>query len=194
MLTTLSPRQPTVHFAEEPITCGGGEHDDDDDDEEEGGDEDGGGERRPAVTAEKQRLIRKDTPHYKKHFKINKLPKPEAVAALLQGFTPESLLSPPRPGEDNHHHHRPTPEEEEQEAGAEPEPEEEVEEEERNVTPEKYHRPAAAELEDSRLQVNASQVKVHTRAHTQRKSVLLWLPFVSMFTLFLQQINTCASL
>ncbi|CAL8293812.1 unnamed protein product [Lota lota] len=139
--------EPTVHFAEEPITCGGGEHDDDDEEEEEEGDRsDEEGERRP-VAAEKQRLIRKDTPHYKKHFKITKLPKPEAVAALLQGFTPESLLPPPRLQEP--HQHLP-PQEEELGQG-----------EGCHVTPEreKYHRPEAAELEDSRLQVNASQVK-----------------------------------
>uniref|UniRef100_A0AAQ6A9R6 Protein scribble homolog n=1 Tax=Amphiprion ocellaris TaxID=80972 RepID=A0AAQ6A9R6_AMPOC len=50
-------------------------------------------DERPAFPAEKQRLIRKDTPHYKKHFKITKLPKPEAVAALLQGFNPDGLNS-----------------------------------------------------------------------------------------------------
>ena len=38
----------------------------------------------------RQRLIRKDTPHYKKHFKISKLPQPEAVVALLQGTPPDS--------------------------------------------------------------------------------------------------------
>uniref|UniRef100_A0A8C5AVD9 Scribble planar cell polarity protein n=1 Tax=Gadus morhua TaxID=8049 RepID=A0A8C5AVD9_GADMO len=146
--------EPTVHFAEEPITCGGGERDDDDDEEEEEGDRsDEEGERRPAA-AEKQRLIRKDTPHYKKHFKITKLPKPEAVAALLQGFTPESLLPPPpRP----HQESRPQEEEEE-------EPEEgEGEGEGGPVTPEreKHHRPQEAQLEDSRLQVNTSQAK-HT--------------------------------
>ncbi|XP_030204169.1 protein scribble homolog isoform X18 [Gadus morhua] len=144
--------EPTVHFAEEPITCGGGERDDDDDEEEEEGDRsDEEGERRPAA-AEKQRLIRKDTPHYKKHFKITKLPKPEAVAALLQGFTPESLLPPPpRP----HQESRPQEEEEE-------EPEEgEGEGEGGPVTPEreKHHRPQEAQLEDSRLQVNTSQAK-----------------------------------
>uniref|UniRef100_A0A8C9K1Q2 PDZ domain-containing protein n=1 Tax=Panthera tigris altaica TaxID=74533 RepID=A0A8C9K1Q2_PANTA len=37
----------------------------------------------------RQRLIRKDTPHYKKHFKISKLPQPEAVVALLQGAQPD---------------------------------------------------------------------------------------------------------
>lgn len=40
---------------------------------------------------EKQRLIRKDTPHYKKHFKITKLPKPEAVVALLQGLNSDRV-------------------------------------------------------------------------------------------------------
>uniref|UniRef100_A0A672J3U6 PDZ domain-containing protein n=1 Tax=Salarias fasciatus TaxID=181472 RepID=A0A672J3U6_SALFA len=53
-----------------------------------------------AFPAEKQRLIRKDTPHYKKHFKITKLPKPEAVAALLQGFSPDGLGSPTQAAED----------------------------------------------------------------------------------------------
>uniref|UniRef100_A0A8C5I2R8 Protein scribble homolog n=1 Tax=Gouania willdenowi TaxID=441366 RepID=A0A8C5I2R8_GOUWI len=61
-----------------PIFRGG------EDDDEEGED---------AFPAEKQRLIRKDTPHYKKHFKITKLPKPETVAALLQGFSPDGLGS-----------------------------------------------------------------------------------------------------
>ncbi|GCB86232.1 hypothetical protein scyTo_0026900, partial [Scyliorhinus torazame] len=40
---------------------------------------------------EKQRLIRKDTPHYKKQFKINKLPKPEAVLAMLQSVASTEL-------------------------------------------------------------------------------------------------------
>ncbi|XP_072432644.1 protein scribble homolog isoform X10 [Chiloscyllium punctatum] len=40
---------------------------------------------------EKQRLIRKDTPHYKKQFKINKLPKPETVLAMLQGLPSTDL-------------------------------------------------------------------------------------------------------
>lgn len=83
------PPQPTVHFAEEPIIRVRDEYDDEDgerSDEEE--------DERPAFPMEKQRLIRKDTPHYKKHFKITKLPKPEAVAALLQGFSPDGLGSP----------------------------------------------------------------------------------------------------
>uniref|UniRef100_A0A7N8YJ18 Protein scribble homolog n=1 Tax=Mastacembelus armatus TaxID=205130 RepID=A0A7N8YJ18_9TELE len=100
--------EPTVHFAEEPIIRE---------------------DERPAFPAEKQRLIRKDTPHYKKHFKITKLPKPEAVAALLQGFSPDGLNSSKQAAED-----------------------EEDEEEEQQ-----HHRPE--ELEDSRQQVNSSQVK-----------------------------------
>lgn len=128
--------QPTVHFAEEPIIRGG------DEDEEEDG-EDGGRsdeeDERPCFPAEKQRLIRKDTPHYKKHFKITKLPKPEAVAALLQGFSPDGLHSPTQNAEDD---------------------EEDEEEEDCVGSPHHYHRLEAPELEDSRHQVNASQVKV----------------------------------
>uniref|UniRef100_A0A8D3DU88 Protein scribble homolog n=1 Tax=Scophthalmus maximus TaxID=52904 RepID=A0A8D3DU88_SCOMX len=96
-----------------PIIRGGDEEDDEDDE-------------RLSFPAEKQRLIRKDTPHYKKHFKITKLPKPEAVAALLQGFGPDSLNLPTQAAEDQ---------EEEQQ----------------------HHR--MEELEDSRQQVNSSQVK-----------------------------------
>uniref|UniRef100_A0A8C9XV81 Protein scribble homolog n=1 Tax=Sander lucioperca TaxID=283035 RepID=A0A8C9XV81_SANLU len=73
-----------VEYIEEPIIHG----------------ERGDVEERPAFPAEKQRLIRKDTPHYKKHFKITKLPKPEAVAALLQGFSPDGLNSPTQPAEE----------------------------------------------------------------------------------------------
>ncbi|XP_068566152.1 protein scribble homolog isoform X8 [Cebidichthys violaceus] len=124
--------EPSVHFAEEPIIRG---LDEDDDEDGERSDE----EERPVIPYEKQRLIRKDTPHYKKHFKINKLPKPEAVAALLQGFNPEGLNSPTQAAENEHD-------------------EEEEEEEEQSLrTPQHHHR--MEELEDSRLQVNSSQVK-----------------------------------
>ncbi|RXM98488.1 Protein scribble-like [Acipenser ruthenus] len=78
--------EPTVHFAEEPIIRGGEEDGYDEDEEDEDGEEE-----RPALPMEKQRLIRKDTPHYKKHFKITKLPKPETVAALLQGLSVEGV-------------------------------------------------------------------------------------------------------
>ncbi|XP_028289679.1 protein scribble homolog isoform X19 [Gouania willdenowi] len=128
--------EPTVHFAEEPIFRGG----EDDDEEGEDGERSDEEDERPAFPAEKQRLIRKDTPHYKKHFKITKLPKPETVAALLQGFSPDGL------GSNSH-----APEEELEE-------EEEDEQEERSIgTPQHHHR--TEELEDGRHQVNSSQVK-----------------------------------
>ncbi|XP_044031852.1 protein scribble homolog isoform X23 [Siniperca chuatsi] len=122
--------EPTVHFAEEPIFRGGDEDDEEDGEDGERSDEE---DERPAFPAEKQRLIRKDTPHYKKHFKITKLPKPEAVAALLQGFSPDGLNSATQAAED------------------------EDEEEQSVCTPQHHHR--MEELEDSRLQVNSSQVK-----------------------------------
>ncbi|XP_069552552.1 protein scribble homolog isoform X12 [Brachyistius frenatus] len=129
--------EPTVHFAEEPIIRGGDEDDLEDGEDGERSDEE---DERPAFPAEKQRLIRKDTPHYKKHFKITKLPKPEAVAALLQGFSPDGLGSPTQAAEDE-----------------QDEDEEEEEEEQTVGTPQHHHR--MDELDDSRLQVNSSQVK-----------------------------------
>ncbi|XP_054863204.1 protein scribble homolog isoform X5 [Amphiprion ocellaris] len=119
--------EPTVHFAEEPIIRGG------DEDDEEDGERTDEEDERPAFPAEKQRLIRKDTPHYKKHFKITKLPKPEAVAALLQGFNPDGLNSQAAEDEQD--------DEEEQSVG----------------TPQHHHR--IEEMEDGRHQVNSSQVK-----------------------------------
>ncbi|XP_039473252.1 protein scribble homolog isoform X2 [Oreochromis aureus] len=120
--------EPTVHFAEEPIIRGGDEeHEEDGEDDERSDEED----KRPM----EKRLIRKDTPHYKKHFKITKLPKPEAVAALLQGFSPDALNSSTQAAED----------------------EEDEEEEQSDGTPQHRHR--VEEAEDSRHQVNSSQVK-----------------------------------
>uniref|UniRef100_A0A669B5C6 Protein scribble homolog n=1 Tax=Oreochromis niloticus TaxID=8128 RepID=A0A669B5C6_ORENI len=120
--------RPTVHFAEEPIIRGGDEeHEEDGEDDERSDEED----KRPM----EKRLIRKDTPHYKKHFKITKLPKPEAVAALLQGFSPDALNSSTQAAED----------------------EEDEEEEQSDGTPQHRHR--VEEAEDSRHQVNSSQVK-----------------------------------
>ncbi|KAL7879961.1 hypothetical protein SRHO_G00022150 [Serrasalmus rhombeus] len=135
--------EPTVHFAEEPIIRGGDEdEEDEDDDNEDGANRSDEESQPPPFPAEKQRLIRKDTPHYKKHFKITKLPKPETVAALLQGFSPDGL-SPSA---------RTTEEERDGE-------EEEDEEDEEGVTANTplLQRLEAAELEDSRLtQVNSS--------------------------------------
>ncbi|XP_062335088.1 protein scribble homolog isoform X4 [Osmerus eperlanus] len=136
--------EPTVHFAEEPIIRGGGGEEDGEQDGERSEDEEEREGRRAALSSEKQRLIRKDTPHYKKHFKITKLPRPEAVAALLQGFTPEGRPPPTR---------APAEEEEEEEE----EEEDEEAEEECNVTPQRHHRVEMAELENSRhLQGNSS--------------------------------------
>lgn len=140
-LLSLTPsfpfvRQPTVHFAEEPIYRGGNE----DGEDEEGGDRvpcSDLEEQRPQFPSEKQRLIRKDTPHYKKHFKITKLPKPEAVAALLQGFSPDAHLA------QHPTSHHPDPEEEE--------------EEEYMVTPQRHNRIEEPEQDDrSLLHVNSS--------------------------------------
>uniref|UniRef100_A0AAR2IU50 Protein scribble homolog n=1 Tax=Pygocentrus nattereri TaxID=42514 RepID=A0AAR2IU50_PYGNA len=135
--------EPTVHFAEEPIIRGGDEdEEDEDDDNEDGANRSDEESQPPPFPAEKQRLIRKDTPHYKKHFKITKLPKPETVAALLQGFSPDGL-SPSA---------RTTEEERDGEV-------EEDEEDEEGVTANTplLQRLEAAELEDSRLtQVNSS--------------------------------------
>ncbi|XP_040921247.1 protein scribble homolog isoform X16 [Toxotes jaculatrix] len=136
--------EPTVHFAEEPIIRGGDEDDDEDGEDGERSDEE---DERPAIPAEKQRLIRKDTPHYKKHFKITKLPKPEAVAALLQGFNPDGLNSPTQAAEDEQD------EEEEQSIG----------------TPQHHLR--MDELEDSRQQVNSSQVKTNQNMYGQSWNV-----------------------
>lgn len=138
-----------MHFAEEPIIRGGDEDDDEDRENGERSDEE---DDRPAVPMEKQRLIRKDTPHYKKHFKITKLPKPEAVAALLQGFSHEGLNSTTLAAEDE--------EEEEQE---------DQEEEESIGTPQHHHR--IEELEDIRHQGSSSQVKVKQRFRLSQEVV-----------------------
>ncbi|XP_034958548.1 protein scribble homolog isoform X6 [Zootoca vivipara] len=69
----LEYNEPTVHFAEDTLVRS--------EEEEE--------EEQPPFPAGKQRLIRKDTPHYKKHSRIAQLPRPEAVVALLQGLSAE---------------------------------------------------------------------------------------------------------
>uniref|UniRef100_A0A3Q2PVG1 Scribble planar cell polarity protein n=1 Tax=Fundulus heteroclitus TaxID=8078 RepID=A0A3Q2PVG1_FUNHE len=131
--------EPTVHFAEEPIIRGGDEDDEEDRENGERSDED---YERPAFPPEKQRLIRKDTPHYKKHFKINKLPKPETVAALLQGFSPDGLHSPTRAAEDERE-----------------EEEEEEEDEEEQIVGSPQHRHRVEELEELRHHGTSSQAK-----------------------------------
>uniref|UniRef100_A0A8C2CZT0 Protein scribble homolog n=1 Tax=Cyprinus carpio TaxID=7962 RepID=A0A8C2CZT0_CYPCA len=137
--------EPTVHFAEEPIIRGGDEEEDDeneeDDEDAERSDE---YSRTPPFPAEKQRLIRKDTPHYKKHFKITKLPKPETVAALLQGFSHEGLSPTAHTPEDERDGEEEEEEDEEDEGGV-------------TVNSPFQQRLEAAELEDNRLsQMNSS--------------------------------------
>ena len=77
---SLGLSQPTVRFAEDTLLLP----------REDGESEEGQLEAPWPLPGERQRLIRKDTPHYKKHFKISKLPQPEAVVALLQGTQPDS--------------------------------------------------------------------------------------------------------
>lgn len=132
--------QPTVHFAEEPIIRGGDEDEEEDGEDGDRSDEEDEG---PPFPMEKQRLIRKDTPHYKKHFKITKLPKPETVAALLQGFSPDGLSSPTQAGE-------------------------EEDEEDQRAT---QHQPRMEDLGDSRHHVNSSQVKVKGESVAQKRNM-----------------------
>ncbi|XP_036452817.1 protein scribble homolog isoform X14 [Colossoma macropomum] len=153
--------EPTVHFAEEPIIRGGDEEDEDeDDDDEDAANRSDEESQPPPFPAEKQRLIRKDTPHYKKHFKITKLPKPETVAALLQGFSPDGLPPSARTTE------------EERDGGEE----EEDEEDEEGVTANTplLQRLEAAELDDSRLtQVNSSLQPVKGVSFDQVNNLLI---------------------
>ncbi|XP_051755200.1 protein scribble homolog isoform X5 [Ctenopharyngodon idella] len=138
--------EPTVHFAEEPIIRGGDDEEDENEEDDEDAERSDEDSRTPPFPAEKQRLIRKDTPHYKKHFKITKLPKPETVAALLQGYGHDGLS--------------PTAHTPEDERDGDVEEEEEEEEEDEGgviVNTPFQHRLETAELEDSRLsQMNSS--------------------------------------
>nr|XP_054353843.1 protein scribble homolog isoform X3 [Pongo pygmaeus] len=116
--------EPTVHFSEDALLPG--------DDRES---EEGQPEAPWTLPGGRQRLIRKDTPHYKKHFKISKLPQPEAVVALLQGMQPDGE-GPVAPGGWHNGPHAPwapraQKEEEEEEEGSPREEEEEEEEENR---------------------------------------------------------------
>uniref|UniRef100_A0A5F4WE88 Protein scribble homolog n=1 Tax=Callithrix jacchus TaxID=9483 RepID=A0A5F4WE88_CALJA len=113
--------EPTVHFAEDVLLPR--------DDRES---EEGQPEAPWSLPGGRQRLIRKDTPHYKKHFKISKLPQPEAVVALLQGMQPDGEGSAaPRSWHNGPHAPwapRAQKEEEEEEEEARPQEEEEEEE------------------------------------------------------------------
>ncbi|XP_030660285.1 protein scribble homolog isoform X6 [Nomascus leucogenys] len=119
--------EPTVHFAEDALLPG--------DDRES---EEGQPEAPWTLPGGRQRLIRKDTPHYKKHFKISKLPQPEAVVALLQGMQPDGE-GPVAPGGWHNGPHAPWA------PRAQKEEEEEEEEEEENRAEEEE---ASTEEED----------------------------------------------
>ncbi|XDV18041.1 hypothetical protein PO909_023820, partial [Leuciscus waleckii] len=150
--------EPTVHFAEEPIIRGG--DDEEDENEEDDAERNYEDSRTPPLPAEKQRLIRKDTPHYKKHFKITKLPKPETVAALLQGFSHDGLS--------------PTAHTPEDERDDDVEEEDEEDEGEVIVNTPFQHRLETAELEDSRLsQMNSSLQPVKGVSFDQVNNLLI---------------------
>uniref|UniRef100_A0A8C5W666 Protein scribble homolog n=1 Tax=Microcebus murinus TaxID=30608 RepID=A0A8C5W666_MICMU len=123
--------EPTVHFAEDTLLPG-----------EDRENEEGRLEAPWALPGGRQRLIRKDTPHYKKHFKISKLPQPEAVVALLQGKQPDGEGPAVPGGWHNGPHTSWAPqaqeeeEEEEEEDRAEEEEEEDQVEEEGEATTE----------------------------------------------------------
>ena len=112
--------QPTVRFAEDTLLLPPAGED--------GESEEGQLEAPWPLPGGRQRLIRKDTPHYKKHFKISKLPQPEAVVALLQGAQPDGEGPAGAGGWHNGPHTpwAPRAEEEDEEDEEEDEEEEEV--------------------------------------------------------------------
>ncbi|XP_053414400.1 protein scribble homolog isoform X2 [Nycticebus coucang] len=122
--------EPTVHFAEDTLLPG-----------DDGDSEEGRLEASWAPPGGRQRLIRKDTPHYKKHFKVARLPQPEAVVALLQGKQLDVELPTAPGGWHNGPHTSWAPqareeEEEEEDRVEEAEEEEQAEEEEGEATTE----------------------------------------------------------
>ncbi|XP_070488314.1 protein scribble homolog isoform X21 [Equus przewalskii] len=129
--------EPTVRFAEDTLLLPG----------EDGESEEGQLEAPWSLPGGRQRLIRKDTPHYKKHFKISKLPQPEAVVALLQGTQPDSEVV--GPGGWHNGPHLPWAPRAEVEEAEEEEAEEEEEEEEEVVA-------VAAEAEEEKEEAVAS--------------------------------------
>ncbi|XP_023364153.1 protein scribble homolog isoform X2 [Otolemur garnettii] len=137
--------EPTVHFAEDTLLPG------DDGDGQEG--------RLQAPWAPpggRQRLIRKDTPHYKKHFKVARLPQPEAVVALLQGKQLDGEHPTAPRGWHNGPHTSWAPqaqeeEEEEEDRVEEAEEEEKAEEEEGEATTEEDEEEAMASAPSVKL-------------------------------------------
>ncbi|XP_027416195.1 protein scribble homolog isoform X3 [Bos indicus] len=131
--------EPTVRFAEDTLLLP----------REDGENEEGQPEAPWPLPGGRQRLIRKDTPHYKKHFKISKLPQPEAVVALLQGTPPDNEGPVGTGGWHNGPHMSWAPRAEEEE---EEEEEDEAEEEEEGE--------AAAAAEEEKAVASAPSVKL----------------------------------
>ncbi|XP_024857694.1 protein scribble homolog isoform X3 [Bos taurus] len=130
--------EPTVRFAEDTLLLP----------REDGESEEGQPEAPWPLPGGRQRLIRKDTPHYKKHFKISKLPQPEAVVALLQGTPPDNEGPVGTGGWHNGPHMSWAPRAEEEEEEEEDEAEEEEEGE------------AAAAAEEEKAVASAPSVKL----------------------------------
>jgi protein scribble len=128
----FTPAQPTVHFAEDTLLS-----------REDGESEEGHPEAPWPLPGGRQRLIRKDTPHYKKHFKISKLPQPEAVVALLQGMQPDGEV-PTGPGGWHNGPHTPWAPRAQDEEEEEEEEEDRAEEEGEATTEEEDNEEAVA--------------------------------------------------
>nr|XP_020025927.1 protein scribble homolog isoform X9 [Castor canadensis] len=124
--------EPTVHFAEDTLLS-----------REDGESEEGHPEAPWPLPGGRQRLIRKDTPHYKKHFKISKLPQPEAVVALLQGMQPDGEV-PTGPGGWHNGPHTPWAPRAQEEEEEEEEEEDRAEEEGEATTEEEDNEEAVA--------------------------------------------------
>ncbi|XP_070488315.1 protein scribble homolog isoform X22 [Equus przewalskii] len=146
--------EPTVRFAEDTLLLPG----------EDGESEEGQLEAPWSLPGGRQRLIRKDTPHYKKHFKISKLPQPEAVVALLQGTQPDSEVV--GPGGWHNGPHLPWAPRAEVEEAEEEEAEEEEEEEEEVVA-------VAAEAEEEKEEAVASVPSVKGVSFDQANNLLI---------------------
>ncbi|XP_045633258.1 protein scribble homolog isoform X3 [Ursus americanus] len=138
--------EPTVRFAEDTLLLPPGD---------DGENEEGQLEAPWPLPGGRQRLIRKDTPHYKKHFKISKLPQPEAVVALLQGTQPDGESPVGSAGWHNGPHTPWAPRAEEEAEEEEEEAEEEAEEEE-----EAEVEAAVAEEEKEEAVVSAPSIKL----------------------------------
>nr|XP_036879223.1 protein scribble homolog isoform X6 [Manis javanica] len=160
---------PTVRFAEDTLVL----HPPGEDAESEEGQEEGQLEAPWSPPGGRQRLIRKDTPHYKKHFKISRLPRPEAVVALLRGTHPDGEgLAGPR-GWHNGPHTPWAPRAEEEEEEEEEEEAEEAEEEAEQAEEEAEAAVVAAEEEEEAGAAAASVPCVKGVSFDQANNLLI---------------------